>query len=327
LVEDECHVLGVDGGGSGTRCVIADLSGRILARGTGGPSNPLTVGTDEAAKAIAEAIQEASMCCGVERFRVACMGVAGTDRPSGREALRSRLSSLGAYSLSIVSDAEAALAGATGCGPGVVVVAGTGSIAFGVNGRGETARAGGWGWRLGDEGSGYDIGRRALTAALRAHDGRTRPTSLTGKLEAAIGLEDMSELIDLVYVEGLGTIEVASLAALVGEAAGEGDAEAIRILEEAGVELGLAASSVVRRLCLEGEVVVPTGGVFNLGEPLRSSFERALMRDAPGCRIEEPRFEPAVGSALLALRDLGVEIDEALLGRVRASCDSLGGGR
>ncbi len=320
LVEGIRYVLGIDGGGSGTRCVIAHVSGRLLAKGSGGPSNPLTVGAGTAAEAIIEAVDEASRRCGIRQFQAACMGIAGTDRTSGREALREKLSDLSVGQLSIISDAEAALAGATGCRPGVVVIAGTGSIAYGVNEKGETARAGGWGWMLGDEGSGYDIGRKALTAALRAYDGRNPNTSLIRKLRSTLGLEDMSELIDRIYIGGMDIKEIANLATLVCEAASEGDKTAIKILEEAGKELGIAALSVIHRLKLRGEFnIALTGGVFNLGGPLRTSFEDVVNQRVVGCHIDSPRFEPAVGSALIALQKLGVKVDEGLLGRVEAS--------
>lgn len=328
MVEGEGYVLGLDGGGSGTRCVIAEISGRLLARGIGGPSNPLTVGADAAASAIMEAVDEASRRCGIRRFATACMGIAGTDRPSGREAIKMRLKRFGAGRLSIVSDAVAALYGAMGCRPGVVVVAGTGSIALGMDEGGELARAGGWGWRLGDEGSGYDIGRRALTAVLRAYDGRGPGTRLAEKVMSALNLRDPSELVDRVYGDGMGSAEVAALATLVADSAHEGDGAAFKILQEAGVELGLAASSVIRRLGLEGGfAVAPSGGVFNLGEPLRSSFELVVKEAAPECSIIPPRFEPEVGAALLALQGLGVEVDEALLDHVAASHRALEGDR
>ncbi len=143
MVEGREHVLGVDGGASGTRCVIAHASGELLGRGTGGPSNPITVGVEAAADAITEAVNEAIESCGVGRFGVACMGIAGAMRPPVLGALRSRLSTLDVERLEIISDAVIALAGATGCRPGVVVIAGTGSIAYGENEGGETARAGG----------------------------------------------------------------------------------------------------------------------------------------------------------------------------------------
>ena len=325
MVEGCEHVLGVDGGASGTRCVIANASGELLARGTGGPSNPITVGVEAAADAITEAVNEAVESCGVWRFGVACMGIAGAMRPPVLGALRSRLATLDVMKLEMISDAVIALAGATGCRHGVVVIAGTGSIAYGENEGGETARAGGWGWRLGDEGSGNYIGSRALIAAVRSHDGRGPPTILAEKVRTALGLTDMSELIDRIYLGGMGVEDVSALAALVGEAADEGDKEASRILEDAGAELGVAALTVTRKLGLCGDfIVAPTGGAFNLGL-LKASFVEVVKQGAAHCCIKSPRFEPAVGAALLALKELGVEVGEGFLGRVEASYNALRG--
>jgi N-acetylglucosamine kinase-like BadF-type ATPase len=325
MVEGREHVLGVDGGASGTRCVIAHASGELLVRGTGGPSNPITVGVEAAVEAIMEAVDEAVESCGVGLFGVACMGIAGALQPPVFGALRGRLAVLDVERLEVISDAVIALAGATGCRSGVVVIAGTGSIAYGENEGGETARAGGWGWRLGDEGSGNYIGSRALIAAVRSHDGRGTPTALAEKVRTALGLTDMNELIDRVYLGGMGVDEVSALAALVGETAEEGDGEASRILEDAGAELGLAALTVARKLGLSGDfIVAPTGGAFNLGL-LKASFDEVVKQGAAQCDIISPRFEPAVGAALLALKELGVEVGEGLLERVEASYNSLRG--
>jgi len=325
MVEGREHVLGVDGGASGTRCVIAYASGELLGRGTGGPSNPITVGVEAAADAITEAVNEAIESCGVGRFGVACMGIAGAMRPPVLGALRGRLETLDIKKLEIKSDAIIALAGATGCRPGVVVIAGTGSVSYGENEGGETARAGGWGWRLGDEGSGNYIGSRALIAAVRSHDGRGPLTILAEKVKTALGLTDMSELIDRVYLGDMGVADVSALAALVGEASEEGDREAIRILEDAGAELGAAALTVARKLGLSGDfIVAPTGGAFNLSI-LKASFDEVVKQCATQCCIISPRFEPAVGATLLALKELGINVDEGLLGRVEASYKSLSG--
>jgi N-acetylglucosamine kinase-like BadF-type ATPase len=141
----------------------------------------------------------------------------------------------------------------------------------------------------------------------------------------ALGLTDMSELIDRVYLGGMGVEEVSALAALVGEVAEQGDGEAFRILEDAGAELGAAALTVARKLGLSGDfIVAPTGGAFNLG-PLKASFDEAVKWGAAQCCIISPRFKPAVGAALLALKELGVEVGEDLLGQVEASYNSLRG--
>ena len=321
---EEHHVLGVDGGGSRTRCLIASLSGHILARGSGGPSNPLTAGFDGAAESIQAAIEEASRRCGINSFIASVMGLAGTERASTRESLKARLTLHDLGDLRIISDAHVALTGATGCRPGVVVISGTGSIAYGENERGETARAGGWGWRLGDEGSGYDIGHRALIAALRDHDGRGPATLLTESIRGALSLGTIDELVDLTYRGNMGSEEVAALAGLVGKAAGEGDNVALRILEGAGVELGVSASAVIGRLGLTGGFTLGlVGGVFNLGSLIRESLERSVRRTAPDCVISRPRFPPEVGAALLALRDVGVEFDAGFLDTMDASFEVL----
>lgn len=321
---EEHHVLGVDGGGSRTRCVIASLSGHILARGSGGPSNPLTAGFDGAAEAIQAAVEEASRRCGINSFIASVMGLAGTERASTIEALEARLTLLDLGDLRIIGDAQVALVGATGCRPGVVVISGTGSIAYGENQRGETARAGGWGWRLGDEGSGYDIGHRALIAALRDRDGRGPSTLLTESIRGSLGLGGLDDLVDLTYRGSMGSEEVAALASLVGEAAGEGDNVALRILEGAGVELGVAASAVIGRLGLTGGFTLGlVGGVFNLGSLIRESLERSVRRTAPDCVISRPRFPPEVGAALLALRDVGVELEDGFLNTMDASFEVL----
>jgi N-acetylglucosamine kinase len=321
---EEHHVLGVDGGGSRTRCVIASLSGHILARGSGGPSNPLTAGFDDATESIQAAVEEASRRCGINSFIASVMGLAGTQRASIVESLVAQpmLHDLG--DLKIIGDAQIALAGATGCRPGVVVISGTGSIAYGENGKGKTARAGGWGWRLGDEGSGYDIGHRALIAALRDHDGRGPATLLTEGIRGALDLGNLDDLVDLTYRGNMGSEEVAALASLVGEAAGEGDNVALRILECAGVELGISASVVIGRLGLTGGFTLGlVGGVFKLGSLIRESLERSVRRTAPDCVISRPRFPPEVGAALLALRHVGVEFDEGFLDTMDASFEVL----
>jgi N-acetylglucosamine kinase len=321
---EEHHVLGVDGGGSGTRCVIASLSGHILARGSGGPSNPLTAGLDDAAEAIQAAVEEASRRCGINSFIASVMGLAGTERASTIESLVARLTLHDLGDLSIIGDAQIALAGAMGCSPGVVVISGTGSIAYGENDAGETARAGGWGWRLGDEGSGYDIGHKALIAALKDNDGRGPSTLLTETIRGALNLGGLDELVDLTYRGNMGSEEVAALAGLVWEAAGEGDNVALRILEGAGVELGVAASAVIGRLGLTGGFTLSlVGGVFNLGPLIRESLERSVRRTAPNCVISRPRFPPEVGAALLALRDVGVELDDEFLDTMDASFEVL----
>jgi N-acetylglucosamine kinase len=298
--------------------------GVVLATGRAGPSNPITVGAERALANIFGAVDMASARCGVHEFLASRLGVAGTDRSRLRQELLDGLR--GSYGdTAIVSDAASALAGGTGCRPGVAVIAGTGSIAYGENGLGETARAGGWGWRLGDEGSGYSIGLKAIMAALRAHDGRAPEAMLKQMIVGHLGLDGVEGIVDWVYEPGREPRDIAYLVPLVREAEAAGDDAAALVMAEAGAELGLVANAVVRRLGLSGGFPVSlNGGVFKQPSGYIMAFEETVRREAPGCALIEPRMPPLLGSGLLALKSLGVTIDEALLRRVETSYSRLG---
>ena len=318
------HVLGVDGGGSATRSVIISTEGEVLATAEAGPSNPITIGAERALANILEAVDEASARCGVHEFLASRLGVAGTDRSRLRQELLDGMRpSFG--DTAIVSDAASALAGGTGCRPGVVVIAGTGSIAYGENGLGETARAGGWGWKLGDEGSGYTIGLKAIMAALRAQDGRGPETVLKQKIVSHLGLGRLEDIIDWVYEPGREPRGIAYLVPLVREAEAEGDEAAALVMAEAGADLGFVANAVIRRLGMSGEFPVSlNGGVFKQPSGYIIAFEEVVRREAPECALIKPRMPPLLGSGLLALKSLGVTIDEALLQKVEKSYRGLG---
>ena len=296
----------------------------MLATGRAGPSNPITIGAEKALTNILEAVDEASTKCGVHEFLASRLGVAGTDRSRLRQMLLDGMR--GSFGdTAIVSDAASALAGGTGCRPGVVVIAGTGSIAYGENRLGETARAGGWGWRLGDEGSGYTIGLKAVMAALWAHDGRGPETVLKRKIVTHLGLGSIEGIIDWVYEPGREPRDVAYLVPLVREAEAEGDAAAALVMAEAGAELGLVANAVIRRLGLSGGFPLSlNGGVFKQHSGYIIAFEEVVRREAPECELVKPRMPPLLGSGLIALKSLGVTVDEALLQRVENSYRGLG---
>jgi len=296
----------------------------VLATGKAGPSNPITIGTEKALANILEAVDEASARCGVHEFLASRLGVAGTDKSRLRQELMDGMR--GSFGdTAIASDAASALAGGTGCRPGVVVIAGTGSIAYGENRLGETARAGGWGWRLGDEGSGYTIGLKAIMAALRAHDGRGPETLLKRKIVAHLGLDSIDGIIDWVYEPGREPKDIAYLVPLIREAEAVGDDAAALVMAEAGAELGLVVNAVIRRLGLTGGFPVSlNGGVFKQPSGYIMAFEEVVRREAPECALIRPRMPPLLGSGLLALKSIGVAVDEALLMRVEKSYRELG---
>lgn len=312
-------VLGVDGGGTWTRCVVMSLDGRMLAHEQAGPSNPITLGVEQSVNNILKAVNKAKKKSGANSFEASFLGLAGASSSYlGDEMLERFPDSWG--DTKIVSDAQSALAGATGCGPGVVVIAGTGSISYGINSSGDEVRAGGWGWLLGDEGSGCTIGRRAIIAALRAFDGSGPNTVLCEMILTHLGLSEMEEIIDWAYGSGAEPRHFASLVPLVKEAENMGDLVAAVVMVDAGRELGSVAQAVIKRLGLSGAFPVAcSGGVFKQPHGYNESFEVTVREVAPDCVFIKPLFTPTVGSALLALRSLGVVVDDGLLGRVDES--------
>jgi N-acetylglucosamine kinase len=309
------YVLGVDGGGTKTIAVAADFQGNVLGRGISGASNYQTVGLDRAIVALKKASEAAMFAAGIDRFKIACFGLAGVGRKSDRDLLLPAIEKLElADRIILVHDAAIALAGATACQPGVVVLAGTGAMAFGMNSKGETRRAGGWGNVLADEGSAYYIGRRALAAACRAYDGRGHETSLVSKLMEHFGLDNFTDIVRKIYKEEASPQKIASLAPLVSQLAEAGDRVAAEILKDAAEELALAARAVIKGLNMEDEEfqVAASGSVFRAGELLLTPFAESVKSMAPRAKVIPPRFEPAMGAVFLALKAAGVDLSEVI---------------
>ena len=299
------YVLGVDGGGTKTRAVVADSRGEVIGRGHSGPSNPLRVGVSDSTVAVREAVERACLDAGIRRqdLSAAEVGLAGVKREDIRERMRAALSAeLGIESLEVVTDAVIALHGATEGKPGLVVIAGTGSICCGVNARGRRACAGGWGPVAGDEGSGSWIARRALQAVARATDGRGRKTSLTEAAREYFKVERAEDLSTAVYAPNMTNKRIADFGRHVIEAAKRRDAVAREIIEEAGRELAGAASAVVKKLKMERErfQLAYVGGVFAAGNLILEPLREELARVAPRAFLAPPVLAPAEAAARMA---------------------------
>ncbi|MGQ9515327.1 MAG: N-acetylglucosamine kinase [Thermoproteota archaeon] len=322
------YVLGLDGGATRTRCVVATLSGEILAIGISGPSNYHVVGIDGAREALKKAAQAAFDGSNVSSkdCLVACAGLAGLDCSYDVRTLNNALRNLPiARRIVIVHDSLIALYGATGGKSGVIVNGGTGSMAAGMDSSGRTVRVGGWGSIVGDEGSAYDIGRRAITAALWAFDGRGPETILMEKIRKHYGLTSIDDIIHKVYVEKIGVTEIASLAPLVTESVKEGDKVSQEILRIAGEELGRHAVAVIKKLGMEGErcEVALVGGVLNAGELVLAPMRNTISKVAPKAVLVSPRFNATIGAVLIALREVGCKLDESLLNKISESARRL----
>lgn len=304
-------VLGIDGGGTATICVAVQPGGDVVGRGVGGASNVLSSGTSTAVDSLRDAVRAALDATADGPIAAVCAALAGSAQPGPRRVAGSAVAEAlegvagdraRAARVEVVPDAYAALAGGAASTVGLVAIAGTGSIIWGRNRRGETARAGGWGYLLGDEGSGYDLGRCALRAVMRADDGRGDATALTALILRHFEVAEPAALVARVYTPPLSVSEVAELGRLVCEAAAGGDLVARRLLVTGAEEVARGVGAVARRLSLAGDAfaLVLSGSLAR--RPIYRDLIAQLAREqAPVAVIREPIREPAVGAAWLAL--------------------------
>ena len=319
------YVAGVDAGGTKTEAWGVGAEGSVLSRAAAGPANPLTAGVGAAADAVAESL--AALCRETAAAPSAiCIGMAGIGRECERRQVvaalierglplegwdydvarllaRGPVEPIGAGQALLDHDAMIALAACTGCEPGIVLIAGTGSIAFGVDEHGRRHRSGGWGHLFDDPGSGYWIGREALAAVFQAYDGRGEATALTERVCRAMGSPDVPALTSLVHASANAKATVAALAPMCGEAASAGDPAACRIVRAAAVELRRMVDAVI------------AAGAFGPG-PVKVGLQGGAIAGVEGLRAEVSRelssadcapatMPPAAGAAMLAMKALG----------------------
>ena len=298
------YFLGIEGGGTRTTAAVSGPEGRILGRAEAGPSNPFNVSLEQAKRAILGASGDALRRAKIRRpsLDTVCLGLSGIDRPAIRNPLgRWIRRALPARRHLLEIDAAVSLYAAVGELPGILVVAGTGSIAYGRDSRGRRGRAGGWGSAYDDAGSGFDIGRKAILASLHAFDERGPKTALSSRLCRRLRLRDISQIVN----RRLSATEIASLFPLVTAAAQQGDRVAQRLLQEAGVELAEMALAVVRQLgWSQGDpTVAASGGVFRASAVIYRRFRREVrgqVAKARVMRLERDGVEGALGMAIQA---------------------------
>ncbi|HET9177217.1 MAG TPA: BadF/BadG/BcrA/BcrD ATPase family protein [Terriglobia bacterium] len=297
------YFLGIDGGGTHTTAWLADKDLSVVARVQAGPSNPIKVGLSSAQRELARAYRRAWREARVPPATLAgvCAGLAGGDgAPVQRSMLRWMRKAIPARAHLMTTDAAITLAAALGESPGIIVIAGTGSIAFGRDRRGRILRVGGWGNQFDDAGSGYDVGRKAIAAALRAHDGRGKRTSLAPAICRKLGLRKITEAVPL----QLTPQNIAALFPAVQQEAEAGDATARRLCREAAEDLAELAATIIRRLRWKNRAVpvVCSGGVFRSSDLIRQAFARRIHRVAPRARVSLLEREPVEGALFLARR-------------------------
>jgi N-acetylglucosamine kinase-like BadF-type ATPase len=298
------HVLGIDAGGTKTICLLADAEGQVLSEGRGPGANLHASGELAVEKVLYDVMEEA--LGGRTTPDAICLGIAGVDRDDEARTVRAIMRRIGHKSrVLVVNDALIALVAGARDQPGIVIVAGTGSIVYGRNARGEAARAGGWGHLIGDEGSGYWLGREALAAIMRAEDGRGPVTQLKESVLTYFNASDVSRLPRIVYDRETPHSSVAELGPIVQKAGEEGDVVATGILERAADELALAARSVAANLEMRGDefTFYLSGGVFRVVPWLVTEMSRRLVEVAPRSTVQALDGEPAMGAVWLALEE------------------------
>lgn len=307
--------IGIDGGGSKTLGVLIDDSGTIIGKKETGPSNFLSIGLDQAVKNIETVIYE---LCREKNLSLSDVlvgiGVAGVGREKDKRIIAEALMGRN-FNFVLDSDAYIALMAATEGSDGIAVISGTGSIAFGVKGKVQ-ARAGGWGYLLGDEGSGFYIGRRAMIEACRSFDGRESPSKLTEIVLDYFACDNQDDFVHLIYEQPPIRQQVAGLTKRVSDLANkEKDPLAIRILEDAAKELALAAITVIKKLGLEKEEfpLGLIGGVFKTGDFIIEPFRKMVLEASPRANIGRCIHDPSVGAALM----LEPKFSEAALEKLR----------
>jgi glucosamine kinase len=294
--------LGIDGGGTKTSCVIGDETS-VLGSGTAAGSNVVRLGEVKAREGLAAAISQACAATNLRPAQVqrTCVGLAGAGRPEISNLVRRLLAELVGGEIEVVGNMVIALQAAFGNGAGVMVIAGTGSMAYGRDASGNTLRAGGWGFSVFDEGSGHWIGRSAISAIMRDYDESGEENSvLLNNIRTSWDLTTREQLV--LAANASPSPDFAGLLPAILSAADSGDAMAQSILTQAGTELARLAKIVIRRLFPDGDKVpvALTGGVFSNCALVRQVFYNSLRSEYPNCSVNLSVIEPVQGALELA---------------------------
>ncbi|ASS75324.1 hypothetical protein CIG75_10195 [Tumebacillus algifaecis] len=298
--------VGVDGGGSKTRAVVVTETGEWIADIVTAGSNVNHFGWERTQSVLQDLFVKIRAALPPDvRIHSLFFGVAGVDRPEARARMTEWIASRFPEAIvEVESDTLPALVSGSGETAGIVLIGGTGSIAFGINEQGEQCRVGGWGYLIGDEGSGYAIGKDACAMVMRSFDGRGPQTLLTAKLLDFYNVETPPALIPLVYATDMTREQIAGATRFVFEAAQEGDAVSIDLLSKAADELSDLVRTMLGRLSFKKErvPVVLTGGLFHEGSPLLDMVRGRLSERVDVVRSTHP---PVVGAVSLAFKQGG----------------------
>ncbi len=318
--------LGVDGGGTKTQAAVVDEHGRVRGEGLAGPSSFDKTNLKLAAANIRDAIDGACAAAGINRkqLNAAFFGMAGVTSEQDRAHVRGIAVKLGlpAERVGVDHDLRAALAGGLSGRPGIVLIAGTGSSCYGVNAAGVSWKSGGHGTMVSDEGSSYWIGLRAIRAAVMIQDGRlpgSSPALLVEPVMRQLGISSVDDIMHRLHVQGIAPVEVAAFAPLLITAAQHGDAYAQSVLREGMQLLADCVAAVARKLGMADEAceLALVGGVFKNGDLVIEPLRQAVRAAVPGCSVKLAEMPPVHGACIVALQNLGIAVDEAVIRQMR----------
>lgn len=299
-------MIGLDGGGTKTMAIAASEDGRVLGRASSGPTNPNSATENQLFKELNDVFNQLKHQLQVPDWKglsTVFAGIAGTANKKNRDRVIPLLKSLlpDHVGLVVEPDTVNALYSGTYGKPGIVHIAGTGSITYGINSQGVHGRVGGWGYLLGDEGSGFDIGRRGFIAALRGFDGRGPHTCLLALIQEHFSISAPREMIDRVYSAEVPKNELAALSKLVLQAERQGDAVAREIVDHAIREVSLSIKTLYSSLFghTEEVQVILCGGIFS--EEAMVNGVKAELEESENLSICLPVIPPVGGSIIGAL--------------------------
>lgn len=300
-------IIGIDGGATKTTAILSDSTGNILAEKSAGPSNFLIIGVDNVARTISHLILD--LCneaeVNTQNIEIICIGLTGAGRESDAEKVKNAiidywktLYSTELKKLIVTSDARIALEGAFSGRPGIILIAGTGSIMFGKDRNGNLYRVGGFGRYIGDEGGGYSIGRQGLQAIAKYFDGRAPETKLFRLVQENFGINTPEDLIRKVYQENL---DFATVAPFVIQAAEEGDEICREILRKEAEELVLHIKAIKDKIRVRTVYIAFIGGLLSTDNYYSKLLRKVILQKIEGVNVILPEHSPAYGAVLLAM--------------------------
>jgi N-acetylglucosamine kinase-like BadF-type ATPase len=321
------YVLGIDGGGTKTKGVMADQTGRVIAQHTVGASNPNSMDPSVVENELRELFstlkkqassQDASA---FEKLSAVFAGMSGVDRGEDQALMWNMLKKLLPHDTTIIVDNDGvnALNSGTLGEPGVVNIAGTGSITFGINADKQRSRVGGWGYLIGDPGSGYTIGKDALEAVFQAYDRCGEETSLTRLILEWMGADSPPDLIKKIYEPSMARKVIAPLSQLVVKASDEGDKVAQHILLKAGEDMGKAINCLLMKLFSKAVaqdtdeksvLVVLTGGVYHRSDWFVPTIQKMLLQSGFKTEIIVPEVQPVAGALVAAWKAVNINVGQ-----------------